>query len=247
MQLEGKVAVVTGGASGIGAAVSRVFVRRGAKVVAVDLDAEAGAALAVELGDALAFLAGDVSDPDVAGQAVETAVTRFGRLDAVVNNAHAARQARFVDLTEDDWVLSFDTGLKATRQFMAAAYPHLRETRGAVVNFASGAGIDGQVTQASYGSAKEAIRGLSRVVANEWASDGIRVNVVAPMALTGGVQAWRDAFPKMFDATLARIPLGRFGDPEEDVAPVVAFLVSDDSRYMTGQTLMADGGAIKLH
>ena len=246
MQLEGKVAIVTGGASGIGAAVTRVFLRRGARVVAVDVAADAGHALAEELGEAVWFLEGDVRRVDVAEQAVSGAIERFGRIDALVNNAHASKQARFVDLTEDDWDLSFDTGLRATRQFMVAAYPHLKESRGSVVNFASGAGLDGQVTQAAYGSAKEAIRGLSRVVANEWASDGIRVNVVSPMALTGGVQAWREAFPKMYDASVAKIPLGRFGDPEADVAPVVAFLVSDDSRYMTGQTLMADGGTIKL-
>lgn len=246
MQLEGKVAVVTGGASGIGAAVTRVFARRGARVVAVDVAAEAGHALAEELGEAMHFVEGDVRLVETAEQAVTAAVERFGRLDALVNNAHASTQARFVDLTDDDWALSFDTGLRATRQFMRAAYPHLRERGGAVVNFASGAGLDGQVTQAAYGSAKEAIRGLSRVVANEWAKDDIRVNVVSPMALTGGVQAWREAFPKMFAASVAKVPLGRFGDPEADVAPVVAFLVSDDSRYMTGQTLMADGGSIKL-
>ncbi len=246
MQLEGKVAVVTGGASGIGGAISRVFVRRGAQVVAVDVAADAGQALAEELGDALVFLTGDVREVAVAEDAVATAVSRFGRLDVLVNNAHASRQARFVDLTEEDWALAYDTGLKATRQFMRAAYPHLKESRGAVINFASGAGLDGQITQAAYGSAKEAIRGLSRVVANEWAADGIRVNVVSPMALTGGVQAWRDAFPDMYAAAVRKVPLGRFGDPEEDVAPVVAFLASDDSHYMTGQTLMADGGSIKL-
>jgi NAD(P)-dependent dehydrogenase (short-subunit alcohol dehydrogenase family) len=245
-QLEGKVAVVTGGASGIGAAVTRVFVRRGARVVAVDIAAEAGRALTDELGDAVHFVDGDVRQVEVAEHAVTTAVERFGRLDALVNNAHASTQAPFVDLTEDDWALSFDTGLRATRQFMRTAYPHLKERGGSVVNFASGAGLDCQVTQAAYGSAKEAIRGLSRVVANEWAKDDIRVNVVSPIALTGGVEAWRQAFPRMFEATVAKIPLGRFGDPEADVAPVVAFLVSDDSRYMTGQTLMADGGAIKL-
>jgi len=96
-------------------------------------------------------------------------------------------------------------------------------------------------------SAKEAIRGLSRVVANEWAGEKIRVNVVCPIALTPGVANWRDAYPQMYDAVVAKIPLGRFGDPEGDVAPIVAFLVGDDSAYMTGQTLMADGGAIKLH
>ncbi len=244
--LEGKAVVVTGGASGIGGAVTRVFVARGASVVAVDLNAEAGEALGTALGEDVAFMPGDVSDPAVAHSAVALAVERFGKLDAVVNNAHGSRQAPFVDLTADMWDLSFDTGFYATRNFMLAAYQELKKTRGAVVNFGSGAGLEGQPQQASYAAAKEAIRGLSRVVANEWARDGIRVNVVCPMAMTQGVVEWRQAYPEMFAEAEAKVPLGRFGDPETDVAPIVAFLCSDDSRYMTGQTVMADGGAIKL-
>ncbi|GAB2952450.1 SDR family oxidoreductase [Micromonospora polyrhachis] len=246
MQLDGKVAIVTGGATGIGGAVSRVFVRRGAKVVAVDTNPEAGNALAAELGERVAFLHGDVRDPDIAPRAVSIAVERFGLLTTLINNAHASRQAPFTDLTDDQWALSFGTGFEATKRFMLAAYPELRKQGGSVVNFASGAGLLGQVTQASYASAKEAIRGLSRVVANEWANENIRVNVVSPAALTSGVKAWREAFPELYAASVGKIPLGRFGDPEEDVAPIVAFLASDDSKYMTGQTLMADGGGVQL-
>lgn len=246
MQLEGKVAIVTGGASGIGRAISVVLTQRGANVVAVDLDEASGHDLAAEVGDRLRFVAGDVSADGVADRAVETAVEHFGHLDTLVNNAHASAQAPFVDLTEEQWELSFATGLRATRRFMLAAYPELRKQGGSVVNFGSGAAMDGQVTQAAYASAKEAIRGLSRVVANEWAAERIRVNVVSPIALTSGVAAWRDAYPDMFQEVVQKIPLGHFGDPAADVAPIVAFLVSDDSRYMTGQTLMADGGSTKL-
>lgn len=169
-ELGDSVAIVTGGASGIGGAISRVLARRGARVVAVDLDESAGAALAEELGDSVAFLAGDVSDPAVAARWVELAVSTFGFLTSLVNNAHASRQGTFVSLSEDDWALSMDTGLRATRQFMLAAYPELRKQGGSVVNFGSGAGLEGQQTQAAYAAAKEAIRGLSRVVANEWAA-----------------------------------------------------------------------------
>lgn len=196
------MAIVTGGASGIGGAVSRSFIRRGAKVVAVDLDGDAGAALVEEFGDDVAFLTGDVSDPTVPSLAVTVAEDRFGRLDALINNAHASRQASFRETTQEMWDLSFNTGLWATRNFMMAAYEELRKTRGSVVNFASGAGLSGNENQVSYADA--------------------------------------------YAASAALIPLGRFGDPETDVAPIVAFLASDDSRYMTGQTLMADGGAIKL-
>ncbi len=246
MQLDGRVAIVTGGASGIGAAISRVFVARGAKVVAVDIAEEAGAGLAAELGDGFSFLAGDITDPAVPTDAVALAVEKYGHLDTLVNNAHASQQAMFVDLSEEQWAQSFNTGLVATIRFMKAAYPQLRKQGGSVINFGSGAGLEGQPTQAAYASAKEAIRGLSRVVANEWAPEAIRVNVVCPIALTGGVAHWKEQFPDMYDAVVAKIPLGRFGDPEADVAPVVAFLASADSAYMTGQTLLADGGSSKL-
>ncbi|THA34269.1 SDR family oxidoreductase [Streptomyces sp. A1277] len=246
MTLHNKVALVTGGASGIGEAVTRLFVERGARVVVVDLQQEAGDALVAGLGDAVAFLRGDVSDREVADRAVATAVERFGALDILVNNASASRVRPFTEQTDDDWKLALDTGLFATRNFMLAAYPELRKAQGAVVNFASGAGIDGQPNQASYAAGKEAIRGLSRVVANEWAADQIRVNVVSPMAKTAGVAAWAEANPEQYALSAAKVPLGRFGDPREDVAPVIAFLASDDARYITGQTLMADGGAIKL-
>lgn len=246
MQLAGKVAIVTGGAAGIGGAVTRVLVQRGAKVVFVDLNEEAGNALDAELGDDAIFLAGDVSKRETADKAVALAVEKFGKLNSLVNNAHASRQKKFIDHEVEDWALSFDTGFWATVNFMQAAYPELRKEGGAVVNYGSGVGMEGQVTMASYGAAKEAIRGLSRTVALEWGPENIRVNVISPKAMTPGVQAWKDANPEAWEATVSKVPLARFGDPEADVAPIVAFLISDDSAYMTAQTVMADGGSQKV-
>lgn len=244
--LTDQVVIVTGGAAGIGAAITTVLVQRGAAVVAVDINEAAGQAIEQNNPGRVVFLNGDVSQEAVAQKAVSLALSSFGKLTGLVNNAHASRQKTLMELTAEDWALSFNTGLNATLYFMKAAYPELAKHGGAIVNFGSGAGLEGLSLQASYAAAKEAIRGLSRVAANEWAQDNIRVNVVCPKALTAGVAQWKEAHPAHYEEAVNRVPLGYFGDPEKDIAPIVAFLLSDDSRYMTGQTLMADGGSIML-
>lgn len=244
--LKGQVVIVTGGASGIGGALTSVLVKRGASVVAVDINEEAGQKKVKESPQNIVFLNGDVSQESVAEEAVKLAVSKFGKLTGLVNNAHASRQKPLMELTADDWALSFGTGFNATLHFMKAAYAELKKSKGSVVNFGSGAALNGQATQASYAAAKEAIRGLSRVAATEWGKDNIRVNVVCPLALTEGVIKWRESSPEQYKQIADHIPLSHFGDPENDIAPIVAFLLSDDSQYMTGQTIMADGGDIKL-
>jgi len=244
--LDGQVVIVTGGAAGIGGAITLELVERGASVVAVDLNEDAGKKKAASNPEKIAFLMGDISKEDVAKNAVQMAVSKFGKLTGLVNNAHASRQKPLMELNEEDWNLSMNTGLYGTLNFMKAAFPELKKTEGAIVNFGSGAGLLGQKNQGSYAAAKEAIRGLSRVAANEWAEDGIRVNVVCPLAFTEGVKNWKENFPEQYEEIISKNPMHRFGDPQKDVAPIIAFLLSDDSQYMTGQTLMADGGDIKL-
>lgn len=243
---QNQVIIVTGGAAGIGGAITQELADRGAKVVAVDVNEEAGKAIEERNVGKVCFLKGDVSLQTVAEEAVKVAMQKFGKLTGLVNNAHLSRQKPLLELTEDDWAVSFNTGFYATRNFMLAAYQELKKSEGAIVNFGSGAALQGSRFQASYGAAKEAIRGLSRVAATEWAKDNIRVNVVCPVALTEGVAKWKESFPEDYQHVVDQIPLGRFGDPQKDIAPIVAFLLSEDSKYMTGQTLMADGGDIKL-
>ncbi|WOD44560.1 SDR family NAD(P)-dependent oxidoreductase [Hwangdonia lutea] len=244
--LKDKVIIVTGGAAGIGGAMTTELTERGASVVAVDLNEDAGKEKVASNPEQIVFLKGDISKESVAKEVVAMAISKFGKLTSVVNNAHASRQKPLMELTEADWDLSMNTGLKGTLNFMKAAYPELKKSGGSIVNFGSGAGLLGQKNQGSYAAAKEAIRGLSRVVANEWAEDGIRVNIVCPLAFTDGVKYWKENFPEQYEEIISKNPMGRFGDPQKDVAPIVAFLLSDDSQYMTGQTLMADGGDIKL-
>ena len=244
--LKDHVVIVTGGAAGIGGAITTVLTKRGASIVAVDLNEEAGKEKEASNPEQIAFLKGDISKESVAKEAVKLAVSKFGKLTGLVNNAHASKQKPLMELTEADWALSMNTGLNGTLNFMKAAYPELKKSKGAIVNFGSGAALLGQKNQASYAAAKEAIRGLSRVAANEWAGDGIRVNIVCPLAFTEGVAQWKEAHPEQYEEVAGKNPMNRFGDPQKDIAPVVAFLLSADSQYMTGQTLMADGGDIKL-
>lgn len=248
-RLSGKGAIVTGGAGGIGRAIVAAFVDEGASVLFVDVDQEAGTAYERELtaaGHTARFLRADISEKSAAAEIVEAAVETCGRLDVLVNNAHASRQVPLMETTEEILALSMDTGFYATFHLMQAAHAQLKANAGAVINFASGSGLRGMPLQASYAAAKEAIRGLSRVAAHEWAADGIRVNIVSPLAATEGVQNWMDSFPEVAAKTLKNVPLGRFGDPRTDIAPVVVFLASDESQYITGQTVMADGGSIML-
>ena len=244
--LKGKVIIITGGAAGIGGAITSVLMERGASVVAVDIDGNAGERKVKENPDKIAFLKGDISKESVAKEAVALAISRFGKVTGLINNGHPSVEKSILEHTNDDWALSIDAGFYATLYFMKAAYPELKKSKGAIVNFGSGAAINGNVGQASYAAAKEAIRGLSRVAANEWAEDEIQVNVISPLALTEGLAKWKETSREEYDKVAEKVPMKRFGDPRKDIAPAVVFLLSDDSRYITGQTIMVDGGSTML-
>lgn len=190
--------IVTGGSAGIGGAITTVLIQRGACIVAVDINEDAGRLKAEENPHKIVFFNGDISKKSLAKEAVEIAISKFGKLTGLVNNAHASREKSIMELTEDDWSLSFGTGFYATLQFMQAAYPELKKHKGSIVNFGSGAAMNGTIEQASYAAAKEAIRGMSRVAANEWAQDGIRVNILSPLALTEGLAKWKETNPDMY-------------------------------------------------
>lgn len=249
MKLDKKIAIITGGAGGIGLGIATAFVKEGATVAIVDFNKEAGEAAIEKLqkiSPQSIFLQADLSVQKELPSLVEQVVTKLGKLDVLVNNAHASRMKSIEEMTQEDLDLSFNTGFYPTFYLMQAALPHLKESKGTVINFASGAGLNGDVNQGSYAAAKEAIRGITRVAANEWGEYGITCNLISPIAKTQGIEQWGQENPESYKAILAKNPLGRLGDPEKDIGRTAVFLASEDASYITGQTMMVDGGSVKL-
>jgi len=248
MMLKGKTAIVTGGARGVAKGIATAFVKAGASVLIVDREETLGRATEAELrtlGGPVAFLYVDLARHDQLDQIVDAALARFGKLDILVNAAQAAQLLPIAQTTDAAMHLPFDTGFWPTFVLMRAAYPHLCKTRGCVINFGSGAAFDALPTQGAYAAAKEAIRAISKVAANEWGPEGVRVNIMCPFANSPGVQAWAEYAPAEYASQLAKVPLRRIGDCEADIGSAAVFLASDAAGYITGQTLMVDGGQTK--
>lgn len=248
-RLQGKTAIITGGASGIGKGMAMSFVKEGAKVAIVDLNGEVGEQTIKELQEhqpESIFIQANLAEHDKLAGIVKQVADKFGKIDILVNNAHASRNMPFDQTTQEDFDLSFNTGFYPTFYFMQAALPFLKETEGKIINFASGAGINGDANQASYAAAKEAIRAITRVAAEEFGPFGINVNLIAPIAKSPGMLQWAEQHPEYYERMLSKIPLRRLGELESDIGRTAVFLASKDSDYITGQTIMVDGGSIKL-
>ncbi|MBR6728359.1 MAG: SDR family oxidoreductase [Clostridia bacterium] len=185
----------------------------------------------------------DSDNEAVVNDVVRQAVEAFGRIDVLINNAQASASGVTIqDHTTEQFDLAMYSGLYATFYYMKAAYPYLKETQGAIINFASGAGLFGNFGQCSYAAAKEGIRGLSRVAATEWAKDGINTNVVCPLAWTAQLEGFQKAYPEAFTANVKMPPAGHFGDPETEIGRVCVQLASPDFKYMNGETITLEGG-----
>ncbi|MCU0760100.1 MAG: SDR family oxidoreductase [Steroidobacteraceae bacterium] len=246
-KLAGKVAIVTGAAGGIGRGIVAELLGEGAKVVATDLRQDALDAAVAEWGaDAsrVATVAADIARRDDVRRVVQAAIERFGRLDGLVNNASASRNKPLLECTDDDLALALNTSIWATFYFMQEAYPHLKLQGGSIVNFGSGAAISGQPKNGTYAAGKEGVRGMTRTAVHEWGPDRIRINVVLPYATSPAMIQWSKDFPDLYARSLERVALGYAGDPRQDIAPVVAWLLSEESRYVTGQTIAVDGGQV---
>jgi meso-butanediol dehydrogenase / (S,S)-butanediol dehydrogenase / diacetyl reductase len=249
-RLDDKVVLVTGAGQGIGQGIALACAAEGAQIVAAGRTLDKVEKTADEVRsrgrEALAVQC-DVRRRDEVDATVQQSLNRFGRIDGLVNNAQMVALGPVLDITEKDARRTWESGFLGSLWFMQACYPALKDSRGAVVNLGTGSALRNDLPGFTlYAGTKEMIRTLSRMAALEWGKDGIRVNNVIPNGMSPGLQMWSEFAPKEFEDFVTTIPLGRVGDLEKDVGRAVAFLLSDDAAYVTGSTLMADGGQAYL-
>ena len=247
--MEGKVALVTGGGSGIGQAASVIFARRGATVAVVDRNAEGGADTVAQIeaeGGMGRFFTTDVTDEDQVAALVAAVASEFGSLDCAFNNAGITHPSRlFHELALDQWNEMIAVNL--TSVFLCMKHEiiqMLAQGGGAIVNTASGAALIPAPGQPHYTAAKRGVLGLTTYASDELNNKGIRVNAICPgMIDTPMVASWRESSPEMAEAVIQMMPGGRLGQPEE-VAEAAVWLCSDEARWVSGDTMVVDGGML---
>ena len=258
--LTGKTAIITGAGravlsdgrcGSIGYGIATAYAKEGANLVITGRNVQKLQDAKEELerlyGIKVLTVAADVNEKAdneaVVADVVKQTIDAFGRIDVLINNAQAsASGVSIADHTTEQFNLAMYSGLYAAFYYMKACYPYLKETQGAVINFASGAGLFGNYGQCSYAAAKEGIRGLSRVAATEWAKDGINVNVICPLAWTAQLENFQKAYPDAFKANVKMPPAGHFGDAELEIGRVCVQLANPDFKYLNGETLTLEGG-----
>lgn len=257
--LEGKTAIITGGGravlsdgscGSIGYGIATAYAKEGANLVLTgrnlkkleDAKEELERLYNIKVLPVQADVSAGSDNEAKVDEVVKKAIDAFGRIDVLINNAQAsASGVTIADHTTEQFDLAVYSGLYAAFYYMKACYPYLKETKGAVINFASGAGLFGNYGQCAYAAAKEGIRGLSRVAATEWGKDGINVNVVCPLAWTAQLERFEQAYPDAFKANVKMPPMGHFGDVEKEIGRVCVQIASPDFKYMSGETLTLEG------
>ena len=258
--LNGKTAIITGGGravlkdgscGSIGYGIATAYAKEGANLVItgrnmqklLDAKEELERLYGVQVLPVQADVAAGADNEAVVQNVVDQAIERFGEIHVLINNAQAsASGVSLAEKTTKQFDLAIYSGLYATFYYMKACYPHLKKTKGTVINFASGAGLFGNFGQSSYAAAKEGIRGMSRVAATEWGADGINVNVVCPLAWTAQLENWADQYPEAFEANVKMPPMGHYCDVEKEIGRACVALASPDLKYLTGETITLEGG-----
>lgn len=240
-----RVALVTGAADGIGAAIVRRLVEDGHLVVAVDIDTEKGPATIRDHSDRATFVRADVSREDEVRAMIVAARNSFGPIDILVNNAWGGGAMGRVENKSNDLLQhGLDVAFFAAFWAMRETFPEMKAKGwGRVINMCSLNGVNAHMGTLEYNVGKESLRALTRTAAREWAPTGVVVNAVCPAAKSAAFHKVMGAHPELVAAADASNPMGRIGDPYSDIAPVVSFLAGDDCRYMTGNTLFVDGGS----
>jgi NAD(P)-dependent dehydrogenase (short-subunit alcohol dehydrogenase family) len=245
--LRGHVVLVTGGGAGLGRSICLACAAAGASVVvaAPGQNGADTAALVNAAGGVATWIQTDVTSAAAVDAAVAKTVESYGGLFAVVHNATSRLSSQAVplaDLALDDWDDHVAVSLRGTYHLARAAFPHLSESRGRFVLMTSPAGMEGSTALPAYAAVKGALRAMTKSLALEWGAAGVAVNCVSPLAVTPAMEAAYVSNPVLEARLRDAVPLGRIGDPLTDVAPVIVFLLSDGGSYLTGQTIVVDGG-----
>jgi NAD(P)-dependent dehydrogenase (short-subunit alcohol dehydrogenase family) len=245
-KLQNKVALVTGAGSGVGQGIAYALAAEGAAIACVGRTlkkVEASAAEIVKRGGKALALSCDVKDAAKLEATVMQVVAELGGIDILVNDAQEVPLGPLKNVTDKAFTAGWESGPLATFRLMKLCHPHLKKNGGSIVNLASAAGKRWDMSgYGAYGAVKEAIRVLTRAAACEWGTDGIRTNVILPLAMSPGMQWWTTNHKTEADAFIAGNPMRRIGDCEQDIGRVVALLCSDDCRYVNGQSIGLDGG-----
>ena len=258
--LKGKTAIITGAGfatlsdgrcGSIGYGIATAYAKEGANLVITGRNfkklEDAKSDLESKYGIKVLIMQADVNagadNKAVVDSVIQKTIETFGRIDVLINNAQASASGVTIENhTTEQFDLAIYSGLYATFYYMQACYPYLKETKGSVINFASGAGLFGNYGQCAYAAAKEGIRGLTRVAATEWGKDGINANIICPLAWTAQLENFEKAYPDAFKANVKMPPMGHYGDSELEIGRVCVQLASPDFKYLSGETLTLEGG-----